>query len=125
MVEHTKAELIAEIERARARLGKSIDGLRRDADLGAHVRSSFSRHKAAWIGGAGIAGWVLSRLPARKRKVPLPPGKNDGHKIRELAGTGLLLGVLKFFFSMCRPFLASFARQKISDFAARRQPPEK
>lgn len=119
MVGHTKAELIADIGRARARLGRSLDGLRRDADVGAHIKSSFSSHKAAWIGGAGIAGWVLSRLPARKRKVTVSTGKNDDHKIKELAEAGLLIGVLKFLFTLCRPFITAFARRKISDFAAR------
>lgn len=125
MVEHSKAELIAEIERARARLGGSLAGLRRDADLGARAKNLFSRHKAAWISGAGIAGWVLSRLPARKIKTPGLPGKKEGFKLREIAETSLFIGALKFLFNLFRPFITAFARRKISDFSAKHSCPEK
>lgn len=125
MVKHTKAELITEIGRARARLGQSFDGLRRDADVAARVKNSFSSHKAAWIGGAGIAGWVLSRLPARKSREKVSAGKKEGHKILEFAGAGMLIGLLKFLFALSKPFITAFARRKISDFAEKKQRPEK
>jgi len=127
MVEHTgpdhKAALIAEIATARAGISRSFGGLRRDADISAHIKSSFSNHKTAWLGGAGIAGWVLSRLPARKKKVKVFVDKNEGHKVRDVAEAGmqagLVFGILKFLFSLFRPVIMAFATKKITELAAR------
>ncbi len=119
MVEHTrdddKAELIAQLDKARAQFARSLGGLRRDADLGAHLKHSFTEHKAAWIGSAGIAGWVLSRLPARKKKVVVH--KNDGDKVKEIADAGVALAILKTLFALFRPLIMSFAGKKIAELA--------
>jgi hypothetical protein len=120
MAQHTqddKAELIAQLDRARAQFARNLDGLRRDADLGSHLKHSFTTHKAAWLGSAGIAGWVLSRLPARKKKVIVHKG--DGQKIKEIAEVGLLITILKTLFTLFRPLIVGFASKKIADFAAK------
>jgi hypothetical protein len=121
MAEHTqdddKAELIAQLDRARAQFARNLDGLRRDADVGAHLKHSFSAHKAAWIGSAGIAGWVLSRLPARKKKVIV--NNEGGQAIKEIAEAGMLLTILKTLFTLFRPAIMGFASKKIADLAAK------
>ena len=121
MAEHTqdddKAGLIARLDTARAHFARNLDGLRRDADLGAHLKNSFSAHKVAWIGSAGIAGWVLSRLPARKKQVIVH--KEGGEKVKEIAGAGLLLAILKVLFTLLRPAITRIATKKIGDIAAK------
>ena len=130
MVEYTqasqKAELIAELERSRARLGQSLDGLRRDADLGSQFKSSFSTHKAAWLSGAGIAGWVLARLPARKKKAKVFLDKKDeGNTFKNVAEAGMLVGILKFLFTLFRPAIMAFATKKIAEITTRHSHPER
>ncbi|MGB8356712.1 MAG: hypothetical protein WCD79_22630 [Chthoniobacteraceae bacterium] len=124
MVEYTraseKAELIAEIERSRARLGQSLDGLRRDADISSQFKSSFSTHKAAWLSGAGIAGWILSRLPARKKKAKVfVDKKEEGTTLKNVAETGMLFGILKLIFTLFRPAIMAFATKKITEISTR------
>src|SRR5579862_9834591 len=110
MVEHTraddKAELIAQLDNARGQFARSMVDLRRDANIGAHLKHSFTEHKAAWIGSAGIAGWVLSRLPARKKKVIVH--RNGGEKVKEAVEAGLVLGILKMLFQLFRPLIVGF-----------------
>ena len=122
MAEYTpaddKAELIAQLDRARAQFSKSFDGLRRDADLGAHLKHSFTTHKTAWIGSAGIAGWILSRLPARKKKVIVTRESGD-QKVKQLAEAGLLFSILKTLFTLFRPMIMSFATKKIAEYATK------
>lgn len=119
MVEHTpgddKAELIAQLDRARAQFARSLGNLRRDADLGSHLRHSFSAHKTAWIGSAGIAGWLLSRLPARRKKIIVH--KETGETAKEIASAGLAIAILKTLFTLFRPMIVGFASKKIADMA--------
>ena len=130
MVEHAKfdaklddkAELIAQLDQARAQLARSVDGLRRDADLGTHLKQSFTSHRAAWIGSAGVAGWLLSRLPARKKKIYI---QKDGKETAaaaekaagEIAGAGVAIAILKTLFTLFRPAITSYASKKIAELA--------
>lgn len=119
MVEHTpgndKDELIAHLDRARAQFARSLGDLRRDADLGSHLKHSFSSHKAAWIGSAGVAGWLLSRLPARRKKVFVQ--KEGGETAKEIAGAGIALAIIKTLFTLFRPVILGFATKKIAGIA--------
>jgi hypothetical protein len=118
MAGHTKDELIAEIENARLRLRQSLGGLRRQADVNSRMKNSFTQNTTVWLGGAGIAGWILSRLPARKKKVKVYVDKKDGGQIKQMAEAGLLVWLLKFLFALLKPAIAAFASQKIADLAA-------
>jgi len=123
MVEYTgpdnKAELIAQLARARGQFAASYEALRRDADIAAHLKHSFAAHKSAWIGSAGIAGWLLSRIPARKKKVIVQKGREK--EIKEIAGAGLALTILKMLFTLLRPVIMAFASRKIADIAKKNE----
>ncbi len=117
-----KAELIAQLDQARAQLARSVDGLRRDADIGTHLKHSFTNHKAAWIGSAGVAGWVLSRLPARKKKVFIQKDGKESKAVAEkaageIAGVGIIVAILKTLFTLFRPAIMSFASKQIAAIA--------
>lgn len=114
-----KAELIAEIGQSRIRLQRNFNELRRDADVAAHFKQSYSSHKAAWLSAAGVAGWVLARLPARRKKVKVFVSKKDEEKVRTVAEAGLLIGVLKFLFTLAKPAIVTFASKKLSDLATK------
>lgn len=119
MVKHTryddKAELIAQLDTARARFARSLAGLRREADVGARLKHSFSAHKTAWVGSAGVAGWLLSRLPRRKQKVIVH--SEAGKEVKEIAASGLVLGILKTLFFLFRPVIMRLASKKIGEIA--------
>jgi hypothetical protein len=117
MAEHTKDELIAEIENARLRLRSGLEEFRRQTDVPTRMKNSFTENKTLWLSGAGVAGWILSRLPARKKKVKVYVDKKSDGKIKELAEAGLIAGLLKFLFTLLRPAITSFATQKIADIA--------
>ncbi|HWB58769.1 MAG TPA: hypothetical protein VG733_04720 [Chthoniobacteraceae bacterium] len=120
---HDKAALIAQLEKARSEFDRSLAGVRHDADVGAHLKHSFSRHKAAWIGSAGIAGWLLSRLPARKKEVVIHKEGNGkaGKAAKDFIDAGLILSILKTLFSIFRPYIMRFATKKISDFSKKNE----
>lgn len=115
-----KNELTAQLACARARFSDNFGGVRRDLDVPAKLRHSYGSNKLFWIAGAAIAGVVLAKLPARKKKVFVE--KNSGQKIaREAAGAGILVVALKFAFSALRPAITSFVARRAAVWIENRQ----
>ena len=119
-----KAELTAELARARRRLGENLGALRRDLDFPARVKSAVFRHPRAWAGGAALFGVLMARLPARKKKVAASK-KNTEAQIVGAGKAGLLLGGLKIAFDLSRPALAKWASQRVADYmhGTKKSPP--
>jgi hypothetical protein len=109
-----KLALAADLERARARLARNTGALRRDLDVGTHLRQSFHENKAAYIGGATFLGLLLSKLPARKKKIYVEGKAKTAVKEAEKAGLWLVL--LQLVFKIARPALTAFASKQVADF---------
>lgn len=110
-----KAELTAELARARGRLSANLDALRRDLDFPGRVKGAVMKNPATWVGGATLFGVLLAKLPARRKKVVVT---TDGKpaKLGAAGKTGLLLGALKIAFDLSRPALAKWAGQRVADY---------
>jgi hypothetical protein len=109
-----KLALAAEMERARARLAVNFDALRHDLDVGTHLKHSFHQHKTAYIGGATLFGLILSKLPARKKKVYVERKTREAIKGVEKAGIWMV--ILQFLFNAVRPLLTSFVTKQVTEF---------
>jgi hypothetical protein len=110
---YDKTELIAGLDRARARLARNLDGLRHDLDVATHIKESFHRNKAAYIGGASMFGLLLEKKVYVDRK----SGK-EGIKDVEKAGIWLLL--LDFLFKTLRPALTSIVAKQVTEYVRSR-----
>ena len=110
-----KAELTAELARARNRIGANLGALRHDLDFPARAKSAVLKHPAAWVGGATLLGVLLARLPARRKKTA---AKHRGAEAQIVSAgkTGLLLGALKIAFDLSRPALAKWAARRVADY---------
>jgi hypothetical protein len=67
---------------------------------------------------AAIAGWLLSRLPARKKKVYVRT-KGDERILKQSFNNGLLLAIGKGAWSVARPLLTAYLTHKVADSAKR------
>src|SRR5689334_8203259 len=114
-----KSELTARLARSRQLFSRNLGRLREDLDVPAHIKRNFTNHSTAWIGGAALTGWILSRLPSRKKVVAVDSGGElkSTHKKR----ASLLPGVAKLLFSAARPALAAFATKKIAEITSNRR----
>jgi len=113
-----KIELAADLERARGRLARNFDALREDLDVGAHIKESFHRNKAAYIGGATFFGLLLSRLPTRRKKVYIERKAKEG--AREVEKAGIWLVLLQFAFKTLRPLLTSLVTKGVTEYVRSR-----
>jgi hypothetical protein len=115
---NVKIELAADLERARARLARNAEALRHDLDVPAHLKQSFHENKMAYIGGATVFGLLLSKLPARKKKVYVERKGKDTVRAAEKAGIWLIL--LQLLFKAFRPILTSLVAKQVTDFVKSR-----
>ena len=118
-----KIELAAELERARARLAQNMGALREDLDVATHVKHSLHEHKAAYLGGATVLGLLLSKLPARKKKVYVERKSKDA--VKEVEKAGIWIVLLQLLFKAFQPMLMSLVSQQVTSYLrARARGPE-
>src|SRR5258708_19356209 len=72
--EDAKRRIISELAEARLGLTGSAAILKDRLDLPARVSASFRRNSWSWVSLAAIVGWVLARLPFRRKKIYLEAG---------------------------------------------------
>jgi hypothetical protein len=113
-----KAELIATLDRARSRLAANALAVREDLNPLTGVQRSFRQHGLAWLGGATLFGLVLSKLPARTKKVIVDRKGAKVSDSRNAATAGLLIGTLKLAFDLGKPFLSGWLARRAEGFAA-------
>lgn len=107
-----KAELIAELDRARRRIAAEYGGLRRAFDFPQRAKDAVMKNPVSWVGGATLFGVLLSKLLGRRRKaLPAPDGA-----VVTAGKTGLILGALKIAFDLSRPALVKWATQHVADY---------
>ena len=108
-----KAELTAELARARSRITANLGEIRRELDFPARVKRVVLKNPTAWVGGTALIGVLLARLPARRKKATASRSGAEAQLVG--AGkAGLLLGALKIAFDLTRPALAKWARDRKS-----------
>src|SRR5258708_5997652 len=120
MAEHerTKVEICAELERARAGIARNFTALRSDLNVPRRVKSTVRNHKTAFIGGAALLGLLVSKLPARRKKIYVDRKSKGVVKEVEKAGLGLML--LQLALKAAKPALMGLATQKLGEFARTR-----
>ena len=118
-----KSQLIADLERSRAVLGSSLGGVRQDLDVGSHLKHAFARQKTVWLTGAVITGWIISRIPARKKTASSKSsGKMSvGKEIKEAERTGIWLVLLSFLGTLIKPAVTAFVSRKITQYVEKNQ----
>lgn len=112
-----KSALTAELASARARLSEAGGSLRTILDVRSRAMESFRRHRPAWLGGAALVGFLLSRLPARRKTVFVE--KATGKALGGAAKFGLVWTAAKFVFGAARPLFAELAGKIIGEIAAK------
>src|SRR6516162_930503 len=112
--EDKKQRIVLELARTRVELGEQSLLVRRSLDINQHLANSLRQHSWVWISLAALFGWILSRLPARKKKVYIQSTNRQKEKRGDSA---VLKGVWKAMWSIARPVLVAYLTKIIAQKA--------
>jgi len=121
--EHDKAQLIADLAIARSRISDAGQALKESAEevkeklnVSARAKASYQRSPLLWNAGAALVGFLLARLPDRKKVVYVD--RASGEKLGAVGKSGgLLWGALKLVGGLAKPLLSTIASAKLGDLA--------
>jgi hypothetical protein len=104
--------LSEELANTRTQLRDRLLLLRRDSDVGRHIVRSIEGHTFEWVTVAFISGWLLSRLPARKKKIyyyspDQEPGKGGSHKKKNK--------LWKMVWNTSKPLIAAYLAKEVAE----------
>ena len=114
--EQRKSELRAELAAARSQFGRNWLALKEDANIPKRFRESVRKRKVLWISAATVIGFVLSRLPARKKEVLVDAKSRK--KIKHRKKSGVLMTIVKLVLGVLKPAITAYATKKLADIAA-------
>jgi hypothetical protein len=106
-----RKRIAEELARMRVALTDQALLVRRNLDFGQRMSKSLHEHSWGWVTSAAIFGWILSRLPARKKKVYLQASESEK---RTPAGSGFLAQIWKGVWSIVRPVLTTYLTKKVA-----------
>ena len=107
-----RKRITEELARMRVSLTDQTLLVRRNLDVGQHMSNSLRKHSWGWISIAAIFGWILSRLPARKKKIYIH-ASTAGKRPRE--SVGIMTQIWKGIWSIARPVLTAYLTKKIGE----------
>lgn len=87
--------------------------LQSSADLGQRLQNSFQKNITAWLGSAAVVGWVLSKLPARKKKIYAGKGSHTASATTEAVKGGVFISILGIVFKLVQPLLQKLLVQQL------------
>jgi hypothetical protein len=64
-----KKQVTATLAEVRIRLQNELLLLRRNLNVGHHILESIRKHPWEWASCAALFGWLLSRVPVRKKRI--------------------------------------------------------
>jgi hypothetical protein len=112
-----KAELIAEIERARRKASANrpvLQGTR--ARVSAKAEANVGKHRYGWIVGAILAGFAIAKLPARTKKVVVNrKGERVNGSLETAGKAGFLVAILKLLIDITKPILMAWATKRLGE----------
>jgi hypothetical protein len=104
--------IIAELARRRVELSDQSLIVRRNLDVGRRMSESFREHSRIWMSVAAIFGWLLSRLPARKKKIYIQAA-DSGKKVS--SNGGFLVQIWRGVWSIAKPLVVAYLTKKIAE----------
>ena len=109
-----KQRIIADLTGVRVRVQDQLLLLRRKLNVGRHILESIRRDPWEWMSLAAGCGWLLSRLPARKKKIYIYGSSPEQVKSSRNGPIGKLW---KGAWAVSKPLIATYLATKLAEKA--------
>lgn len=111
-----KSEIMARIAATRPQMARHYAGVKRGVSVSRRLQRSTGSHPSIWMAGAASLGWLLSRIPARKKKIYVD--SLGDKKVRRGFFTAIVITLLKITADLAKPAVIAFASKKVADSLA-------
>lgn len=110
-----KAELRAELERARSRASAFRQKLQSRPSVTSKAQNTISRNRVPWLIGAVLAGLTIAKLPPRTKKVPVSrwTGKKVDQPLEQAGKAGFFIAILKLLVDVTKPIIMAWATKRL------------
>jgi hypothetical protein len=109
-------DLAARLEEDRRGMAQAVSELQNDYDIPQRLNASIGQYPWAWVFGAALIGWLLSRLPARRREVYIfkrHSEDNNSREIRMASTRGRKSDIGKGVWSFTQPILSTYLAREL------------
>jgi hypothetical protein len=111
---HKKQQITAALAGVRIQLQNELLLLRHNLNVGHHILESIRNHPWEWMSSAAIFGWLLSRVPARKKRIYIYSSSQEQVKSH---GKGPLAKLWKGSWNISKPLIAAYLAKKLAEKA--------
>ena len=113
---HKKQQITDALTDVRIQVQNEVAHLRRTLDMKQHFLGAIKNHPLEWASCAAIFGWLLSRVPARKKRIYIHSSSQKPMKVRNAGPLGRLWrGVWK----LSKPIIAAYLAKLLTEKAKR------
>ena len=113
---HKKQQITAALTDVRIQVQNEVSRLRRALDMKQRFPESVENHPWEWVSGAAICGWLLSRVPARKKRIYIDRSSQKPIKARNAGPLGKLW---RGFWKLSKPIIAAYLAKLLAEKAKR------
>jgi hypothetical protein len=111
---HKKQQITAALTALRAQVQNEASLLRRQLDMKQHFLESIKNHPWEWASGAAIFGWLLSGIPARKKRIYIDSSSEKPVKGHD---KGPLRKLWREVWEFSKPMIAAYLAKLLAENA--------
>ena len=109
-----KEQVTAALTTLRIQVQNEVSLLRHKLDMKHHVLESIKNHPWEWASCAAIFGWLLSGIPARKKRIYIDSSSEKPVKGRD---KGLLRKLWREVWKFSKPMIAAYLAKLLAENA--------
>ena len=109
---HPKQQIVAALTEVRVQVQNELSHLRRTLNMKQHLLASYKSHPWEWASSAALVGWLLSRLPARKKRIYIQSSTRTSVKN---PAEGWLRKFWKEIWKISKPLIAAYIAKVLAE----------
>jgi hypothetical protein len=113
---HNKQQITDAVTEVRIQVQNEVAHLRRTLEMKQHFLGSIKNHPWEWASCDAIFGWILSRVPARKKGIYI---HSSNQKPIEVCNAGRLGKLWRGFWKLSKPIIVAYLAKLLTERAKR------